>query len=92
MHAGERIFDFFTPGEIGHHLVLFTLVMLLVCFIVFFYMIGAYPMYIYQSNASAAACANAVQGRSLFLDWMFKRVSLLFPPCSSYLLNKIFQY
>ena len=77
--AGERVFDFFTPGEIGQHLVLFTYSMLFVCFIVFFYMIGAYPMYIYLSSPSSlATCVSAAdspQGRSLFVHWMFPRVS-----------------
>ena len=81
IYAGERIFDFFTPGEIGHHLVLFTYSMLFVCFIVFFYMVGAYPFYVYLTDPSIATCIgapNSPKARTLFVHWMFPRVSSFF--------------
>lgn len=93
--AGERIFDFFTPGEIGHHFVLFTYSMLFVCFIVFFYMIGAYPFYKYLSDPSIGTCVTSPKspaGRTLFVHWMFPRVRLfpfatLILPASSKMLH-----
>lgn len=75
--AGERIFDFFTPGEIGQHVVVFTFSMTFACFVVFFYMIGAYPLFMLQSDPSTADCmsaAGAPSGRHLFIDWMFPGV------------------
>jgi hypothetical protein len=76
--AGERIFDFFTPGAMGHHIVFFTFAMMFVCFIVFFYMVGSYPLYVLQTDSSVSTCLSALNtpsGRQLFVDWMFPGVS-----------------
>ena len=76
--AGERIFDFFTPAAMGHHIVFFTFAMMFVCFIVFFCMVGAYPLYVLQQDPTISACLSALNApspRKLFVDWMFPRVS-----------------
>ena len=79
-YAGERIFDFFTPGEIGHHIVFFTFAMAFICFITFFYMVGAFPLYALDADPGIAACLaapDAPKGRSLFLHWIFPQASLI---------------
>ena len=62
----------------GHHYVLFTFGLLFTCFIVFFYMIGAYPLYALGNDDSIATCLAAPKApanRRLFVDWMFPRVT-----------------
>lgn len=62
----------------GHHIVFFTFAMMFVCFIVFFYMVGSYPLYVLQRDASVSTCISALNspsGRQLLVDWMFPRVS-----------------
>lgn len=75
--AGECIFDFFTPAEIGRHMVLFTYAMTASCFFVFFYMVGAHPLYKLQSEPDAAACMAAAKPRWIFLSWMVRKVCRL---------------
>lgn len=63
----------------GHHVVFFTFALLFVCFIVFFYMIGAYPLYAIQIDPSISSCLSdnaAPANRQLFIHWMLPRVRL----------------
>ena len=61
----------------GHHYVLFTFGLLFTCFIVFFYMIGAYPLFALQKDPGIATClasSTTPANRHLFVHWMFPQV------------------
>lgn len=76
--AGERIFEFFTPAQLGCHKCIFTILWLFVTFITFAFMVGAYPFWILQTphNRSVEACiqqhwnVTSAYGPSSLLQWI----------------------
>jgi hypothetical protein len=78
LRTGERIFDFFTPAQMGCHKCIFTTLWLFVTFVTFAFMIGAYPFWIIQTphNRAVEACLQqhwnntAAYGPSSLLHWI----------------------
>lgn len=87
LHAGERMFELFTPAKLGKHRLFFTCGWTFVIFSVFWYMIGDFPYYqdAQFPDPTRSACLQAASktpmayGSSQLVHWI-NQVGL---PCSS---------
>ena len=87
LRAGQRIFEFFTPANLGTHRLYFTCAGTLIMFCAWFFMVGEFPYYqaLQWPDPGVSAClAKATTtpmgyGSSQMLRWMTAARTCLVP-------------